>query len=106
MLCVSLAAVQWLHEVLLFCEIKTGSISFCQRCSYYLEHPSPTALVMDGGASLLNLRGVNGSSQSLEPFSEFVLWFVSFVGSRRYSEIPFSLLDDRVKVDGINLPLC
>lgn len=24
----------------------------------------------------------------------------------RYSEIPFSLLDDRVKVDGRNLPLC
>lgn len=60
---------------------------------------------MDGEASLLSLRGVNGSSQTLEPICEFVLYFVAEIVVR-YSEIPFSLLDVRIKVNGRNLPFC
>jgi len=39
-------------------------------------------------------------------FREFLLYFASFVDPRNsYSKIPFSLLEDRVKVGGLNLLL-
>lgn len=77
-----------------------------------LIHPSSAVLAMDGDASLLSLvlvlRRFSGSSQSraiLENFCFILFHLLVPEIVIKYSEIPFRLLEDRVKVGGLNLLL-